>query len=332
MQGAEFAFETRDWTQLVAGCYGFEDCSIRIGEACLPLLLTRSPLLGDKLVSAVFNGYASARYASDEEAAALLDAALERAARARVDLLEIRSVRPLPEAVARARGFVLRMPYRTTHLRLAPYEEIERGYERRFRKHLRHARRQVTQAGIELRRSARADDLRRFYDLLARCYRDRHRMIPQPFRLFELVHEAYLARGRGDLWIARTARGELAAGLLFLIEGGTVTGLFGAAAPAFARLSIDTVLKDHTIRAYAEQGLRLYDFGITSPKQTGVLFAKSRFGGESFALPFYARALRGRELPQLDYADAFAWLRRPFRWMPLPLVKRLSPLVTPYLN
>jgi hypothetical protein len=122
------------------------------------------------------------------------------------------------------------------------------------------------------------------------------------------------------------------AGALFAAHAGVVTGLFGAADAAHAALGVDTALKHEALRHYCAGGYRACDFGITSAKQTGLLFAKSRFNGVTSDLPYYYRLVTATRVPALDYADAYPWLRRPFRYVPVPVARGLSSAMVRYLN
>ena len=77
---------------------------------------------------------------------------------------------------------------------------------------------------------------------------------------------------------------------------------------------------------YAGEGVRIFDLGITSLAQESVLFAKSRFGGVTAPIPSYYFLVRADRVSELDYATAYSWARRAFRHVPLPVVRRLSPV------
>jgi hypothetical protein len=76
----------------------------------------------------------------------------------------------------------------------------------------------------------------------------------------------------------------------------------------------------------------VYDLGLSSSRQTNLLFAKSRFGGVTFDLPDYYRMLDRGPVPDVDFSDAYMWLRRPYRYVPVSVAKRLSSVLVRYLN
>lgn len=325
-------YDSDAWRRVVCETYGFTDRSIRLGDARLPLFLTTSPLLGRKLSSAVFNTYASPRFADVDECAALLDAAVSIAERERVDVIEIKSAEALPPRATQPAGFAERGVYQRTLIPLDGAAEFEARLRGKFRRQLRALRRDWDAVGLQLERSQDMIDLELFHDLLVRCNRDTHMMVAQPYAFFVRLWKELRAVGALDLWVVRDRRGEIVAGCVFGLEGEVATGMFSASAEHHRRHAVDTLMKADAIRSYADRGFRWADLGICSPRQEGLVFAKSRFAGETETLPYYFRPMSRRHVPDLDYADAYMWLRRPYRFVPVPLAKRISAGIVRFLN
>jgi hypothetical protein len=332
IESSGVVFNAPQWAEIVCDCYGFSDCSVSVAGGSLPLFHTSSPLLGSKIVSAVYNGYASPLYRDVGTCGALIERAIEVARARNVAFLELKCLFPLPDEVVASCGLIRRDRYCATLVPLARGAERYRRYSANFRRNLRRATRDVEAAGLRIERASRAADVGRFYDVLVRRYRDKHLMIPQPWRLFELLRSRFLENGRGDLWLARSRDGVVASGILCLPHGGVVTACFGASDEAYRPLSVDAVLKDSMMEHYAREGLRVYDLGVTSPAQESVLFSKSRFGGVTFSMPSYYALVQAQHVADIDYANAYMWARRAFRYVPLSVVRRLSPVIVPYLN
>jgi hypothetical protein len=97
-------------------------------------------------------------------------------------------------------------------------------------------------------------------------------------------------------------------------------------------LALDAVLQDASIRHYGELGSELYDFGLSSPHQPGLLFAKARFGAQTRSLPWYTLRVRARRVVELDFATAHPGLRRLFRRVPLRVAQWLPDHLVRFLN
>jgi hypothetical protein len=326
------AFNDPLWADVVSECYGFRDCTVAVPGGSLPLFHTSSPLLGRKIVSAVYNSYASPLFRDDAAARELVEHAIGIARAMKVDYLHLKCLFPLPDEVIAGCGLVRRDSYRVTLVPLGLGAERSIRYSANFRRTLRRAYRDAEDTGLRIQRGGSRADFVRFYDVLVRRYRDKHLMIPQPWRLFELLYTRFVEAGRGDLWLARSADGAIASGVLCLRHGAVVTACFGARDDAFRRLSVDAALKDAMMAHYGNEGFEVFDLGITSPAQESVLFSKNRFGGVTVPMPSYYFLLGAGRVPEIDYADAYMWARRAFRYLPVPVVKRLSPVLVPYLS
>jgi hypothetical protein len=326
-------FHTPAWAAAVRRCYGFEDLRVELPQGCLPLFHTKSPLLGSKLVSAVFNSYASPLWASpgDGDGEALLARAVAIAEDRRVAYLEIKSQAALPEDLVRRFDLQCRPYFLRSVVPLASGDP-ELRYERKFRKHLRRSGKALAAHGVTIERSLDPRDLHAFHEMLLRCQRDRHAMIVQPVAFFDALHRSFVEQDQGHLFVARAGRGELVGGLLFLTHAATATGCFGAVRDDYRPLSLDAVMKAESIRFYRERGFGEVDLGLSSPQQRGLLFAKACFGAQTTTLPYYYRLVRARRMPTLDFHDAYPWLRRAFRRAPLPVVRQLSSWLPRYLN
>jgi len=260
-------FNDPQWAEVVSDCYGFSDCTVTAAEGSLPLFHTSSPLLGKKIVSAVYNSYASPLFGSESTSRRLIEHAIGVAQTRNVAYLQLKCLFPLPDEIVEACGLIRRDSYLVTLVPLSSRAARYSRYSPNFRRNLRRANRDVQNAGVRIERSRSAVDVARFYDVLARRYRDKHLMLPQPWRLFDLLRTRFLDSGRGDLWLARSSDGKIASGVLCLRHGAIVTACFGARDAAYDRLSVDAVLKDAMLEHYANEGSTTFDLGITSPLQ-----------------------------------------------------------------
>ena len=327
---ASTIYDTAAWRAVVCDSYGFVDRSVKVDGAELPLFLTRSPLLGRKLSSAVFNSYASPSCGDERRCGELVAAGLKVAAEERVDWLEIKAVRPLPAAAAR--GLERRESYLRTCVELGSRQQVEANLDGKFRRQLRALRRQWQGAGVRLEPSTDADDVRAFHDLWVRQSRDRHAMVAQPWSFVRRLWHELGPAGAVELWVVRDREDRVVAGCLFGIAGDVATGMFSATAPELRRLSVDTLMKVDVMLSYAERGLRWLDLGVSSPRQSGLQLSKARFGGRTEPLPYYVKAIRAAAVPHVDYSDAYPWLRAPFRWLPTPAAKLVGEAVVRFLN
>lgn len=116
----------------------------------LPLFRTWSPLFGSKLVSAVFNSYASPMYESPDDCSSHLQSAVAAGASHRVNLLEVKRLFSLPASAVAEHGLIARPRFRTTIVDLIANRPDRSGYTGKFRRHLRGAYERVRRTGVRI--------------------------------------------------------------------------------------------------------------------------------------------------------------------------------------
>jgi len=119
---------------------------------------------------------------------------------------------------------------------------------------------------------------------------------------------------------------------LTMITDDVVTYSVSASHSEFKTLAINTFVVDKAIEYYCNEKYKIFDFGISSPNQKGLIFFKSRWGGVTYNMPYYYYPVQIDEIPEIDFSDAYMWLRKPFKYVPIDFVKILSSMIVKYLN
>lgn len=117
-------------------------------------------------------------------------------------------------------------------------------------------------------------DVEVFYNLHLRVRKSKYRLLAQPFSFFANIHEAF---SRDDRIVTLLAKqdGEAVAGILFLIDRGTLYYKFNASCDA--RYRPNDLLVWHGMRLGRERGLDRLDFGISDLDQPGLVRFKRKF-------------------------------------------------------
>jgi tetratricopeptide (TPR) repeat protein len=327
-----FVFNTKEWAKIVTECYGFKDYSLHSDNAHLPLFYSNSPLFGKKIVSAVFNTYAEPIYSNVKELDEIVGKAIQIARNNNVQYLEIKSINKIPNQIIENNNLHISSHYKTTILELDKYDDVFNGYKKQFKQNIRTGRKKLESNGIRIYRSKNFSDLSRYYNLLVKLYRDTHLMIPQPFKLFKLIFEYYIKKDNGDFWVAKTADDKLIGGIITLLNEKNVTYSLGATDEKYKQYAPNIHLVDNAIHYYCNNGFKLFDFGISSPNQKGLVFFKSRWGGKTIDLPYYYYLVRAKEVPKIDFSNAYMWIRKPIKLIPVSLIKVISSIIVKKLN
>jgi FemAB-related protein (PEP-CTERM system-associated) len=316
--GATF-FHQLGWRWLVERVFGHRAhylTALREGNivGVLPLFELRSALFGHSLVSIPFA--IGGGIAADDAAAAtaLLDSARAIATERRVDYLELRSERPLPDA-----GLVAKDLYVTFR---ADLEEGEEALLKRMERKRRQMMNYVSKAAYGYR-VAGLEELPLFYDLFSQSMRhhgtpvyprrflaellDRH---PGTTNLFFIEHE-----------------GKTVAGVLNLLHRDVIMPFYAGADRSERPRGVDDYTYLAIMRWGRDHGYRTFDFG-RSKRGTGAYDFKRRWGMEEVPLSYQYHLVKARELPNVSPANPkYKAAIRAWQKLPLPITRLLGPMI-----
>jgi CelD/BcsL family acetyltransferase involved in cellulose biosynthesis len=271
---AAMPFHHPDWTQLVAGCYGFRAFALAVSDgsgaigAGLPVVEVRHLGGGRKWVSLPYTDYCPPLVSKREQEEELV-AALRRSSRAAgVRRVEIRA--PIPGGSTAGGPVALR---HVLALGRNPAEVYAGFHRSQVQRNIRRAERE----GLTIRLGSSPHDLvDTFYQLHLRTRR-RQGVPVQPRRFFRLLWDNTIATGLGSVLIVEAAAQPIAAAV-FLTWNETVVYKFGASDDSSWSLRPNHLLIWHAIRTACEQGYRWFDFGRTDIGQEGLRNFKLSWG------------------------------------------------------
>jgi CelD/BcsL family acetyltransferase involved in cellulose biosynthesis len=328
-------FHTLDWKDIIERVYGFEPCYFLAMEGddvkgIVCSFFTKSVIFGKKIISTPFNFYNEPLFDDADAASVLIKAVIDIAKHKDVKYVEFKSLSEFDNSIASNFSLVKNDHYFISGLQLkgTPDESVK-SYTSRLTKNLRTLKSNALKNNIKVRELSSVSDLEAFYDVLVRLYRDKHNMIPQPYSLFRSLYD--LGEKKFRLLVC-TKDDKVVGGMVLLFFKDQVVYAYGASNPDYANFSPSTLLVDHAINLVSGLGCSHMDFGVTSPYQEGLLNFKSSFGATPKKLPFYYHLLKVDKVPELDYHTSFKSLRKPFRFVPVPIIKKLSPIVTRQLG
>jgi serine/alanine adding enzyme len=313
----------RAWGRVIHDAYGHESTALAAVEdgevvGILPLVLVRSRLFGDHLVSMPFLDYGGILVDTDaarpgEARDALLDAALEAARSRGARSLGLRQFHPieLADPVADDRVTML-LPLSTAD---AVWKALPPERRNRVRK--------GDKSGLSCVWGG-ADLLDGFYDVFAANMRDLGSPVHHP-RFFRTMLEALGEAARVLQVRERTGRPVGAAVCLFFRDTIAVPWV-SSRREAFA-LCPNFVLYWEVIRFGCEGGYRTLDLG-RSFKNAGTFEFKRQWGAHPHPLPWIFRDLVPGAPPSLD-RDSSRFRRVADLWkrLPLPLANLAGPWV-----
>jgi CelD/BcsL family acetyltransferase involved in cellulose biosynthesis len=120
-------------------------------------------------------------------------------------------------------------------------------------------------------------DLRAFYEMHTGVRKRKYRLLPQPWRFFEELHQAF---GAGIHVLLARQGDEVAGGVVLVEWGDTLYYKFNASNPAHLEFRPNDLLAWETLRLAQKLGLRWVDWGVSDDDQPGLIRYKEKFASE----------------------------------------------------
>ena len=207
------------------------------------------------------------------------------------------------------------------------YTSQQKGYSKSRRNDIRRTSKHAIGARIQFTRASDLGMVRDFYNLLSRLYRDKHRMIPQPWELYKQIYSGLVSRGMADYYLALNSS-EVIAGIVVLKKNHHWEYCWAASSSEFHKLGLNALLVDWAIRDAIEAGMKTFGFGSSSPSDDRLLFFKDSWG--CMHKPIYYYYWNHQPKP-IDLETSFSTLRKAFRFIPLWLLRLISNYLVPQL-
>lgn len=274
-------FHRAAWARVLVETYGHRPFYLRISvddieAALVPLMEVNSCLTGHRGVSLPFSDFAGPLWTDATQSASVYNALLELASERKWKHLEMRGGSVPPE---NAKSF---LTYDAHQLDLRRGDEsIKQGLDPSVRRAIRKAEK----SGMEVTVERGTDAMDAFYDLHGKTRR-RHGLPPQPFDFFQSIATHLIARGLGEVVLARLS-GVPVAGAVFLQSRGRVIYKFGASDAAHWPLRPNHLVMWAAIRHFAEVGCQQLHFGRTSQADEGLSHFKRSWGCDSELLRYF---------------------------------------------
>jgi hypothetical protein len=256
--------------------------------AGLPVYTVRSRLTGNRLVSAPFALYCDPLMSSPEHTAMIMPPLFALYERVKASHIEIRTAKPA--AVTDARQFKASCFYKHHFL---PLDGTPEQLKKRFHKNaVRIPIAKAVSCGLEVRCGKSEQDIACFYRIFSRS-RKRQGLPPIPYIYFKSLWDVFGSSGQLTLLLALYKGNPVAVSLLLKFRE-AVTVEFGCDLIEYRRLCPNHFLDWEAIQLACREGFKLFSFGRTSPRNTGLMTYKERWG------------TRVEDLVQYFYPESFA--------------------------
>ena len=322
----------QDFIQIICQTYGVESLHRTVtsnaGETGVPMFAVKNSVFGKKITSHPFNFYPETLGINDE-VAALTEMINEARFRGKKWYVEYKSLNEIDVDSVEVGSPVLRIsPVVDSLLELKPsYEEQFKGFRTRLRRYLSTMPKKTEAAGISFRKANSTADVRGFYDVLARLYRNKHRMIPHPESLYQSIFKNFCQKGKGDFYLAIDG-GKVIAGGLLLRSKHHHECCWSACDEKYSNFFMLPQVHNQMIQDAIQDNANTFGFGASSPTDSSLQFYKSGWGTTTRPVYYY---YWNSQPKNVDMEEGASWIRPLFRCVPLWLIKRSSPFLVPWL-
>ena len=195
------------------------------------------------------------------------------------------------------------------------------SYRSKFRTQLKRHHREAIEAGVTFSQTFSEVDLLTFYrEVLVPTYREKHRMLFQPYGLIYRLFKQPGCR----LYIAKR-HGRVLGGVFCTASSEGVHYNWGAM-KAVNKLGIGGLLLDSAIEAAEREGKKWFDLGLTPLTHDGLLRFKTRFGPHVWPVYHYYTLSKPKIM---DYHSDMPFARSVISRVPESLLIKSAPLVVP---
>ena len=193
------------------------------------------------------------------------------------------------------------------------------NYKRRFRTQIRKYIKYRKDERIKLYKSNNPIDLIIFYNHLAKSYTKHHKMIFQPFKLYEkLIYE------KGFMVLAKFEN-KLLGGAFFIEDGQTLHYCWGSYSNT-QEYSVASDILNFAINIAWKENYEYFDFGSTPLTDENLLFSKLKYGSEPLKVYQYANFNK----KNIDLNNDLKFVRNIFSVSPVKFNKQISKYAVPF--
>jgi serine/alanine adding enzyme len=279
------AFHLTGWIKTIHETYGVKPLLYVLqngdGEICgaAPFIMITSPITGTRIVSLPFSDHSGPICNDGTQEKELLEGIIARY-RDRVKYIEIRS--PLHDTC----GLTCRDYYKRHVLTLDPDPHVVmKKLEKRT---IQYGIRKAARTDLEIREDNSMHGMDEFYRL-NRLTRKKHGVPAQPRKFFDKLYDHMVSKGTSYILLAYDGDDAVAGGFFSRFKD-RIYYKYNASDPDYldrTKRTPNHLLTWVCIQRACKAGYRYFDFGRTSPDNTGLMRYKEMWGAQPIDLPYY---------------------------------------------
>lgn len=331
---ADFGFfHTPIWQNIVRDVYKVQSkplLSVKGSEyAFLTNFEVNNLLSGHKFTNMPFNFYPKPLYDNKNM---FIDLILELGKEAtKVDAyIELKMTSRLAEDILKKTSLIETTANYVSILKLPfTYDDYKNQISQKFKANLNNKYNKFSKNGFFIKKVSNIKELDEFYYLLARTYRNRHRMVCQPKLLFKKLFLMKDKRFSFEIKTIRNQGNQICSAIAVILDNhGTAYYSWGITDQKYYKYSLSYVLINELIKDCIKKHYKIVDFGSTPKSDQNLLGFKNFWGCQN--LETYNYYLY--KIPEpVDLNSSYKCLRYIFSKTPMFIINLINSLIVPQL-
>lgn len=320
-------FHTLKWKELIKKNHNYNPLYFLSLEnnqvnGILPLFHIKN-LFSNKISSNPFSFLAPILYDNEEILKSLIKYAIDLTRRKNVDFLELKFIGELKKEIANEINLIeVKDKYIFPILYLSDnIEEIKNNYKGGLKRNVRRYNIKAKKDNIKFEFVDDEDSFEQFYYLLLKETIKKHKSICQTYNFYKELYK------NNKLFVARKNK-KILAGIFLLIYNKEVKYFLGTTDLKYKKIRLLTLLVDKAIEWSIKNNFKIFDHGLTSPYQKGLLEFKTNWGSRIHNIDYYYFLINKKEIPKLDITTSYKTIREIYKYFPNFLVKPILPFLT----
>lgn len=274
-------FHTPEWKQIIEKTYGYEPVYLSKDNGMFPLFYIKTTLT-NKLLSLPFS-FAAGPVGDNEIMDALLTDAKKIYQEKKCNLLEIRMQNKLPEDLVSKHELKERFENYVSILDIS--KGADHIWNNMDRKH-RNAVRKSEKDGIIVEEINSKEKLKTYFDLKTKLSAKKHGIPAEPMEFYNNMWDILASKNMVKIFYAKYA-GKIIGGVILFLHKDEALYVSGAADEKYLSHQPYNALLWNAIKWCCENNYKIFNFGISSVKNEGLLAFKKKWGTENFKVPTY---------------------------------------------
>jgi FemAB-related protein (PEP-CTERM system-associated) len=327
-------YHTLSWKNVTEDAFGHRPVYLSAlntsGEyaGVLPLFLVKG-LWGRRLVSVPMRDRGGVLAQNGETASLLVARAIELTRELKCGYLELRSLEEVNAQVVQEHSLLCEQHWITTRVDLTVgAERLWKSLDKNF---VRWAIKKGRRNGLRVEIDNSRGGIETFYDLF--CRTRRAMGIPTfPKELFVAIWHHLIGENKANLFFVWKGS-EPINGMINFFSKDAFIPAYAAPQNQYRKDYPNEFMFWHTIEWATNHGFRTYDFGADSPRQTGLLKFKKKWGGVQYPIFSYFFLNGLKQPPHFDSsAPTYSALRKIWKLLPGPVSEYLGSRLTSQMS